>query len=117
MVKEGYIHTSNKDTRVQAVNRMRQNLEVVGYYNINAHKEHKKKEKEKVTLEDYCKNIPPEYFNQRLTTEMKEDLIILIDFPKKWTSLKKALINQGYEVIDGSTGAQRYSIIKNKLNK
>ena len=112
MVKEGYIHTSNKDTRVQAVNRMRQNLEIVGYYNINAHKESKKVKKEKAALEEYCKEIPESYFNQRLTSEMKQDLITLINFPKKWTSLKKALINQGYKVIDGSTGTQRYSVIQ-----
>ena len=112
MVKEGYIHTSNKDTRVQAVNRMRQNLEIVGYYNVNAHKEVKKVKKEKAALEEYCKDIPENYFGQRLTSEMKDELITLIGFPKKWTSLKKALINQGYKVIDGSNGAQRFSIIQ-----
>ena len=112
MVKEGYIHTSNKDTRVQAVNRMRQNLEIVGYYNVNAHKDIKKVKKEKAALEEYCKDIPENYFGQRLTSEMKDELITLIGFPKKWTSLKKALINQGYKVIDGSNGAQRFSIIQ-----
>ena len=112
MVKEGYIHTSNKDTRVQAVNRMRQDLEIVGYYNVNAHKEIKKVKKEKAALEEYCKDIPENYFGQRLTSEMKDELITLIGFPKKWTSLKKALINQGYKVIDGSNGAQRFSIIQ-----
>ena len=112
MVKEGYIHTSNKDTRIQAVNRMRQNLEIVGYYNVNAHKENKKVKKEKAALEEYCKDIPENYFGQKLTSEMKDELITLIGFPKKWTSLKKALINQGYKVIDGSNGAQRFSIIQ-----
>lgn len=112
MVKEGYIHTSNKDTRVQAVNRMRQNLEIVGYYNVNAHKDIKKVKKEKAALEEYCKDIPENYFGQRLTSEMKDELITLIGFPKKWTSLKKALINQGYKVVDGSNGAQRFSIIQ-----
>lgn len=112
MVKEGYIHTSNKDTRVQAVNRMRQDLEIVGYYNVNAHKEIKKTKKEKAALEEYCKDIPENYFGQRLTSEMKDELITLIGFPKKWTSLKKALINQGYKVIDGSNGTQRFSIIQ-----
>lgn len=63
-------------------------------------------------MQEYCAQIPESYFNQRLTSELKQDLINLLGFPKKWTSLKKALINEGYKVIDGSNGTQRYSIIQ-----
>lgn len=111
LVKEAYIHTSNKDTREQARGRMRQDMEVVGYYNINKKKDTRKQEKLHNQLNEYCKLIPEEYFNTRLTTQTKEELIKLIGFPKKWTSLKKALINQGFKVEDKSTGDYRYSII------
>lgn len=33
VVQEVYIHTTNADTRVQARSRLRQNLDIVGYYN------------------------------------------------------------------------------------
>ena len=111
LVKEAYIHTSNKDTREQARGRMRQDMEVVGYYNVNKKKDTRKQEKLHNQLNEYCKLIPEEYFNTRLTTQTKEELIKLIGFPKKWTSLKKALINQGFKVEDKSTGDYRYSII------
>lgn len=111
LVKEAYIHTSNKDTREQARGRMRQDMEVVGYYNVNKKKDARKQEKMHNQLNEYCKLIPEEYFNTRLTTQTKEELIKLIGFPKKWTSLKKALINQGFKVEDKSTGDYRYSII------
>lgn len=111
LVKEAYIHTSNKDTREQARGRMRQDMEVVGYYNVNKKKDARKQEKMHNQLNEYCKLIPEEYFNTKLTTQTKEELIKLIGFPKKWTSLKKALINQGFKVEDKSTGNYRYSII------
>lgn len=112
LVKEAYIHTSNKDTREQARGRMRQDMEVVGYYNINKKKDLRKHEKIQEQLDNYVNLIPEEYLNTRLTTQTKEELIKLIGFPKKWTSLKKALINQGFKVEDKSAGNYRYSIIK-----
>lgn len=111
LVKEVYVHSGNSDTRIQARGRLRQDLEIVGYYNLNKKKDRKKQEKIQTSLEEYCKLIPEEYLNIKLTTQKKEDLIKLIGFPKKWTSLKKALNNQGYEVKDKSTGTYRYSII------
>ena len=111
LVKEAYIHTSNRDTREQARGRMRQDMEIVGYYNVNKKKDARKQKKLHNQLNEYCKLIPEEYFNTKLTTQMKEELIKLIGFPKKWTSLKKALINQGFKVEDKSTGDYRYSII------
>jgi len=67
-------------------------------------------------LEEYCELIPQGYFNRKLTTTMKNELIAEINFPKKWTSLKKALMLKGFEVIDGNNGNQRYSIIYSKEN-
>ena len=106
-VKEAYVHTSNEDTRTQARNRLRQDLEVVGYYNINAHKQQKKKSE----YMRYCEAIPAEYFEVPLDAAKKEELIARIAFPKKWTTLKKALIDYGCQVLDKTNGQKRYSVI------
>lgn len=111
LVKEAYIHTGNKDTRDQARNRLRQDLEIVGYYNLEKHKDLKYEQKKKKTQEDYIQYIPACYFNVKLYKEDKEQLINELKFPAKWPSLKKALINQGFDVVDRSSGNKRYSII------
>ena len=111
LVKEGYVHTSNQDTRIQAISRMRQNLEVVGYYNLNAHKNANRLLTAHEKLLESCKCIPEEYLNIRLNTQKKAELLELIGFSKKWTSFKKAIKELGYDVVDKSTGKERYSII------
>ena len=115
-VQEAYIHTSNPDTREQARNRLRQDLQVVGYYNKSQRHDKARAERRKKQLEEYVALIPECYFGQILDTQEKQKLIEIIHFPKKWTSLKKALGNQGYDVIDKSNGKNRYSIIQPKKN-
>ena len=44
--------------------------------------------------------IPLDYLEVPLTTDMKNELIEEIGFSRKWTSLKEALIKDGYEVGD-----------------
>ena len=111
LVKEAYIHTGNEDTRIQARNRLRQDLEIVGYYNKTGYKDLKKSRKKVQALEEYVDLIPKCFFETKLTTDLKDELIAAINFPKKWTSLKKALINTGHNVEDKTTGTVRYSII------
>lgn len=113
LVKEAYVHTSNEDTRVQAINRLRQNIEVVGYYNKELHKAHKTAVKKADDYAQYIQLIPECYYNVRLGTEDKARLIEIIGFPAKWTSLKKALKLQNIQVTDGNDGSRRYSIISN----
>ena len=110
-VKEAYIHTSNADTRIQARNRLRQDLDIVGYYNVN---EHKKEQKNKIdNTKQYLAAIPDNYYDTPLTTAQKQQLITLIQFPKKWPTLKKLLIENGCQVFDITNGNhQRCSIIK-----
>lgn len=115
LVKEAYIHTSNPDTREQARNRLRQNLECVGYYNHDSAKDHKKANNHEEKMKQYIQDIPACYFNRPLFTKDKEQLIEIIHFPNKWTSLKKALINSGLEVLDKNNGKARYSIIQRKI--
>lgn len=114
LVKEAYIHTGNEDTRIQAVNRLRQNIEVVGYYNREKKKSATRAAKNLNSQEEYVALIPKCYFGVQLFSEDKARLIEEINFPAKWTSLKKALVHEGYEVIDKSNGKQRYSIIYKK---
>lgn len=112
LVKEAYIHTANADTRIQARNRLRQDLEVVGYYNKSMRHDTLQKDKKALQYQSILNLIPDEFFDKPLYSEDKDKLIEIIHFPKKWTSLKKAILSQGYEVIDKSDGKARYSIIR-----
>ena len=112
LVQEAYVHTGNQDTRNQAISRLRQDLDVVGYYNINKHKATKTKNNKEAEYQDFIPLIPECYFNTKLTTDDKKKLIEEIKFPAKWTSLKKALGNAGYNVIDKTIKQVRYSIIE-----
>lgn len=110
-IKECYIHTANQDTRVQARNRLRQDLEVVGYYNKDKAKNIQKvaQRNQEVAGGIWC--IPDKYLGVKLDKENKENLIKELGFPKKWTSLKKWLIENGYKVEDKKSGEIRCSII------
>lgn len=110
-VKEAYVHTSNDDTRTQVIARLRQDMEYVGYYNHQAGKAARKKLNLKEDIDNSIRSIPMFYFNRNLYAKDKEELIQVIQFPKKWPSLKKALIQLGHEVVDKSDGKARYSII------
>ena len=113
LVKEMYIHTGNSDTREQARGRMRQDMEVVGYYNHERNKNEKSHQKLIDELKDYCAKIPDDYIGRKLTTEDKNELLRILNFPKKWPSLKKALEACGWEVIEKKNNDSRYTILKN----
>lgn len=57
-------------------------------------------------------NVPEEYLEIPLDKEKKEALIQKMNFPKKWTSLKKALLQNGYNVEEKRTAKERCSIIR-----
>lgn len=115
LVQEVYVHSGNKDTQIQARNRLRQNIEVLGVYNHDANKADIMQQKLNDKVDRYIENFPPSYLNVELAAQDKEKLIKELNFPKKWTSLKKALIRQGYEVEDKNNGAYRYSIIRKPI--
>lgn len=117
LVKEAYIHTGNTDTRKQAANRLRQDMEIVGFYNKDKKRDKKKVEKKIKTQDDYVDLIPECYFNIPLYADEKTNLIEEIDFPAKWPSLKKALLRRNLNVIDRSDGKARYSIIQKTPQK
>ena len=70
-VQEVYIHTSNPDTRIQARNRLRQNIQVVGYYNKNLKKSRARYKTHSTTP---VITIPNVYLNKELGTEDKKDI-------------------------------------------
>lgn len=110
LVQEVYIHTSNKDLQEQVRGRLRQDLDVVGLYNKNKRKA--VRNNQALNLDEYLALIPECYFNVELYTEDKDKLISEIHFPKRWTTLKKTLQENGYTIIDKSNGAKRYTLIK-----
>lgn len=111
LVKQAYIHTGNADTRVQARNRLRQDLEIVGYYNSSNHKSKKQNDKRSEKNRQLMLPIPQNYLNVPLFTQDKQKLIEEIQFKAKWPSLKKALIEQGYIIQDKNNKQKRYSVI------
>lgn len=114
-LKEIYIHTSNPTTREQVRGRARQDIEVVGYYNKDlAHEREKQVEKKRKQAENFLKMkviIPEKYLNKYLTKQDKDKLIEEIEYPKGWTTLKKALVSQGYSIEDKKIKDVRYSKI------
>lgn len=111
-VQEVYIHTSNPDTRIQARNRLRQNIQVVGYYNKNLKKS---RARYKTHITTPTITIPNNYLNKNLTVDDKNKLIEEINCDKKWPTLKRLLIEQGrYDVKDVKNNTKKYSIITEK---
>lgn len=110
-VKECYIHTANIDTRVQARNRLRQDLEVVGYYDSQKAENKKKVAKRNKEVIENKWIIPDKYLNIKLDKNARDKLIVEIGFPKKWTSLKKWLIENNYKIEEKNTGGSRSIVI------
>lgn len=116
-VQEVIVHTSNQIIQQQTVGRLRQNIKVAYFYNSKqAENEKRIKRKQSATkaIQSAEWIIPEKYLNKKLTKEMKEQLLKEIDYPKKWTSFKKAIENS-YTVEEKRTQSERYSIIMTKM--
>ena len=115
LVKEAYIHSSNVDTRIQARNRLRQDLEIVGYYDASAAKEQKNSENRRSrhtnNIDACIALVPDSYCGCRLTKEDKDKLLAEIAAPCKWPTFKKRLEEHGWEVVDKKNDDKRYTII------
>ena len=114
-VKEMYIHTGNEDTRTQSRNRLRQDLEVVGYYDRNKAENQKRVARENNRGMDEQWNVPESYINVKLDKKKRDEMITEIGFPKKWTSFRKWLEGHGYRVEEKIIqGATYYTILIDK---
>lgn len=116
-VKEFYAHSGNKDAATQARNRFRQDMEKMGTYNSEAAKNKSKEEKRKEELYSQKIEIPEKWLNIPLDTEDKKALISELKIKGSWTTLKKLLEKQNYNIKDTEKMKEgkrkRVSIISN----
>lgn len=84
---------------------------MVGYYDRNKAKDKQKDERQKQVglIEEW--KIPEKYLRVNLDKEAREQLIQEIGYPKKWTTLKKWLDNNGYIVKEIREKNIRYTYI------
>lgn len=114
-VKEMYIHTGNEDTRTQSRNRLRQDLEMVGYYDSKKAENQKRVVRENNRGMDEQWVVPESYINVKLDKKKRDEMITEIGFPKKWTSFRKWLEGHGYRVEEKIIqGATYYTILIDK---
>ena len=114
-VKEMYIHTGNEDTRTQSRNRLRQDLEVVGYYDSKKAENQKRVARENNRGMEELWVVPESYINVKLDKKKRDEMITEIGFPKKWTSFRKWLEGHGYRVEEKIIqGATYYTILIDK---
>ena len=88
-VKTTIVHSGNKTIETQFVGRNRQDIEQLFVYDSKGAENEKRaerKNKQGFTVEWV---IPEEFLNKPLNTEDRKQLVEKINFPKKWTSLKK----------------------------
>lgn len=114
------VHSGNKDIQIQFPGRKRGDWQI--QYNYNSQLAEGKKRAERKAAAARKKRqelastewiIPEKYLGIRLTKKDKEDLIQEINYPKKWTSLKKD-IEKNYNVEQKGTGINYSHIITKK---
>ena len=110
------MHSGNKDIQIQFPGRKRGDWQI--QYNYNSQlaeigKRHDRylKAREKISEQEWI--IPEEYLDRKLGKEEKEELIKIIGYPKKWTSLKKD-ISKNYNIEQAGTGIYYGHIITRK---
>ena len=110
------VHSGNKDIQIQFPGRKRGDWQI--QYNYNSQlaeigKRHDRylKARERISEQEWV--IPDEYLNRKLGKEEKEELIKVIGYPKKWTSLKKD-ISKNYNIEQAGTGIYYGHIISKK---
>lgn len=91
-VKLAIMNTTNKTEKVQALGRLRDDVDIL-VYRIDRNQE-----------PDIYVNFPSEYLDTPLTTEMKKDLVGELNLLNangrqvKWPTIKKSLERQGYYI-------------------
>lgn len=97
-VKEVIIHSGNEILETQFAGRIRHDIEKLYIYNVNEKKNEKKKKEKGMKFE-----IPNSFFNVWLNKNQRNNLIEEINFPRKWTSLKKWLIENNFSLREKHT--------------
>ena len=100
------VHSCKKDTQIQVRGRYRNDLPTLYLYESG--------KKEKIVLDESWLNVP-------LYKKDKDRLCEILQFRvngrlQKWTSIKRLLIENDYEIVEDKHEQQRYSIIKKRQN-
>ena len=100
------VHSGNKDIQIQFPGRKRGDWQIQYNYNSQLALNDKRQERytkarERISNQNWV--VPDEYLNKKLGKQEKEDLLKVMNYPKKWTSLKKDLA-QNYKIEQTGTG-------------
>ena len=116
-VKTTIVHSGNKIIETQFVGRNRQDIEQLFVYDSKGAENEKrlKQKREQGFKVDWV--IPEEFLNKPLNTEDRKQLVEKINFPKKWTSLKKWIEETQYYSLEKKTvkGKDLFTIKENSI--
>lgn len=110
------VHSGNKDIQIQFPGRKRGDWQIQYNYDSQAAETEKREIRRNKSLTEISKQewiVPQSYLNRKLVKQDKEDLIKEMNYPRKWTSLKKDL-EPYYEIEQSGTGIYYGHIIKKK---
>ena len=100
------VHSGNRQIEAQFVGRSRQDVPKLYVYDSKAAAGEKRLEQKRKQGMEEDWEVPESFLARELTAKDRENLIIEIGFPKKWTSFKKWLEQ-----------SERYTISKRKTKK
>lgn len=110
------VHSGNKDIQIQFPGRKRGDWQVQYNYDSSNAGETRKTRRQRANevISEFKWVVPEKFLNVKLDKKGKEELIKEIDYPKKWTSLKKDL-EKDYDIKQTGTGEYYGHIITKKL--
>ena len=100
------VHSGNKDIQIQFPGRKRGDWQIQYNYNSQLAETDKRQERRNRAINAISQQewiVPEEFLNKRLGKEEKEALINAMNYPRKWTSLKKDLQGR-YNIEQSGTG-------------
>jgi len=111
------VHSGNKDIQIQFPGRKRGDWQIQYNYDSQAAENEKREMRRNKLLTEISNQkwvVPQEYLNRKLTKQDKEELIQIMQYPRKWTSLKRDL-EPYYDISQQGTGIYYGHIIKEKV--
>lgn len=112
------VHSGNKDIQIQFPGRKRGDWQIQYNYDSQLAETEKREDRRARTLQSISNQkwiVPVEFLNRKLSKQDKEELIQILNYPRKWTSLKKDLSND-YIIEQSGSGIYYGHIIKEKSN-
>ena len=111
------VHSGNKDIQIQFPGRKRGDWQIQYNYDSQAAENEKREIRRNKLLTEISNQkwiVPQEYLNRKLTKQDKEELIQIMQYPRKWTSLKRDL-EPYYDISQQGTGIYYGHVIKEKV--